>query len=292
MASLLRGYTLRATKLDGCGNPALGARSTVTTEGFVSVGVTANTDEGEPIQVPNARGKLCINDVPTPKFLNYGLEIVFCDVDPVLFTLLTGQPLVLDAQGNPTGFRINSKVDLDKSGFALELWTGVAGLACEPGQASLTGYMLFPFVKGGVLGDFSVENAAINFTITGAVTKDGSNWGVGPYDVQLDEDGVAGPLLEAADTADHFIHFPTSVEPPVAVQGGQALGVPATGAAQGTPATLSPTNSYAPENLAALIAGEPNAVVASPTTAWEAGRYILLADGSRARWTGTAWAAV
>lgn len=290
MTSYLRGRALRATALDGCGNVVLGPDSKVTSKGFVSVGATSNTEAGEAITVLNADGETCVNDQPTPKFLNYGLEIIFCDVDPAMFHLLTGQPLVLDAQGNPTGLRVNSKVDLGERGFALELWTRVAGVACAPGTSQIGGYMLWPFVKGGLLGDLTVENGAINFTITGATTRDGVNWGVGPYDVTLDEDGEESPLLEPADAYDHYIFFPTYVAPPAIVEGGQAIGVPATGATAGSPATLAPANSYAPLNLADLVDGSP-VVVASPTTAWTGTQRLILRDGSAAKWSGTAWVA-
>lgn len=219
---------------------------------------------------------------------NFGLEIIFCDVDPVMYHLLTGQPIVLDAAGNPVGGKVNSKVDLNDTGFALELWTRVSGLACAPGVAQVGGYMLWPFVKGGILGDLTIENGAINFTITGATTRDGVNWGVGPYDVTLDEDGQEVPLLEPADANDHYIFFPTYVAPPAIVEGGQALGVEATGATAGTPATLTPANSYAPATLAALVA---DPLVASPTTAWTGNQRVILGDGSAAKWDGAAWVA-
>lgn len=174
---------MRVTRLDGCGAVVPGSQSVVTSKGFITVSLTSNTEEGEPISIPNANGDICIEDTPAPKFKGYGVEIGLCGVDPRLVTLLTGQPVVLDANGNEVGFDVNSDVDLDSSGFALELWSGVPAEACEPGEGQSYGYFLFPFVKGGVFGDFTVENAAVNFTITGAQTKNGSSWGVGPYNV-------------------------------------------------------------------------------------------------------------
>jgi hypothetical protein len=63
--------------------------------------------------------------------------------------------------------------------------------------------------------------------------------------------------------------------------------VTATGAGPGTgTGTFTPAGATPPRNLAAL-----STVVASPATAWAAGQYVLLADGSKAHWNGTAWIA-
>lgn len=65
--------------------------------------------------------------------------------------------------------------------------------------------------------------------------------------------------------------------------------VAATGATGGTgTGTFTPAGAVPPANLAALQA---SGIVATPATAWAAGSFILLGDGSKAHWTGTAWAA-
>lgn len=284
--SLIRGRVLRATRLDGCGNVVLGPDSEVTTAGFISVGLTANTQQGDAISVTNAAGDVCILDQPSPTFQNYSVEIAFCGVDPELVSLMTGQRTVLDADGTlAVGFRVNSKVNLDGQGFALEMWSGVPAAQCGESGAVSYGYFLLPFVRGGVLGDFTVANDAINFTMTGAATQDGNNWGAGPYDVVRDSADQPGPLNEPMDPDDHLDMEVTTVPPPAASVGGSAVGVAATGATAGIPATLTPSNSYAPANFASITG-----LTASPTTTWTAGQYVLLRDGSKAHWTGTAWA--
>jgi len=287
--SLVRGRALRVTKLDGCGSVVLGPDSVVTTEGFISVGLTANSEEGESISVTNAAGKVCILDEPTPKFTGYTIEVQFCGVDPDLFSLMTGQPVVLNAAGDlAVGLRVNSGIDLDGSGFAMEMWSNVPVAACDASGSASYGYFLIPFVKGGTLGDVTIENGAINFTLSGASSKDGSEWGVGPYDVVRDAGGLAGPLNEAIDSQDHLHLEVTTVAPPtVSDTGAAALGVEATGATAGTPATLTPANSYAPADLADAASG----FTASPTTAWTAGQYVEFRDGTTGHWDGTAWVA-
>ena len=284
--SLVRGRRLRVTKSDGCGNLVLGPDSVVVTEGFISVGFTANQSEGETISVTNAAGNVCILDEPAPKFLNYSVTVNFCGVNPELVNLMTGNPLVMDAAGTGVvGFGVDSTVDISASGFAMELWSNVPAGVCEGGQTSY-GYLLFPFLTGGTLGDFTVENAALNFTMSGATTKDGNTWGVGPYDVTRDVGGVAGPLNVAIPSTRHLHMELVTVAPPEAQESAFALGVPATSAVAGTPGTYLPANSYAPANLA-----DATGLTASPTTDWTTGQYVTLRDGSTMNWNGTAWVA-
>lgn len=214
--SLVRGRSLRVTKTDGCGAPVLG-ESQVVSDGFVSVALTANTDEGTTISVQNAAGKTCILDEPCPTFTGYSVEVQFCEVDPALFSLMSGQSPVEDADGGTVGFRVNSGVDACGSGFALELWSQVPAGACDPDTGESYGYFLIPFLRGGVLGDFTVANDAINFTLSGATSRDGSTWGTGPYDVVDNGAGAtfdAGPLLEPIDPKDHLHMQLTTVPPP------------------------------------------------------------------------------
>lgn len=69
-------------------------------------------------------------------------------------------------------------------------------------------------------------------------------------------------------------------------------GEPATGATAGVPGTFTPGGSTPPATVAALIAGTPNVVVASPTSAWTTGQYVQTATTGlpgRAHWSGSAW---
>lgn len=280
---ILRGRRLRVTRLDGCGNPVLGPESAVVTKGFISVALTANTEEGEEISVTNADGDTCVLDTPCPKLRNYSVEITFCDVNPILFTLMSGQPVVMNGT-DTVGFRMNSDVRACDSGFAVELWTGVATDTCGTDGVSY-GYLLLPFLQGGLLADFTVENAAINFTLTGAVTKKGSGWGVGPYDVVLDDDDLPSPLLVAIDEKDHLHVQVTSVAPPESACGATALGSLTVLITAGAPATLG-ANRYAPADYAELAAGS---IDKTPTTAWTTGQYVELRDGSHAYWDSDSW---
>jgi hypothetical protein len=187
--SLVKGRRIRVTKLDSCGRPIYGDDSQVVSKGFISVALTANTTETDEINVTNAAGEVCVYEASVTSLVGYGIEIQFCEVDPELFALVTGQPVVLGADGDTViGFDVDTKIGLENSNFALELWAGApAGDSCnDPNAQGNYGYLLLPFLQGGILGDFTVENGAVTFTLTGANTKEGNGWGTGPYPVMLD----------------------------------------------------------------------------------------------------------
>lgn len=216
--SPVRGRAMRVTKLDGCGRPVYGEESVGVSDGFVSISFTANTEEGDEISVQNAAGNTCVREVPAPAFLGYGIEIEFCSVDPALLAILTGQEPEYDEAGYAVGFRVNSDVKSAESGFAVEVWTGVPGVACDDSATASAdavpgGYLLLPYLQGGVFGDFTVENDAISFTVTGAATKTGSGWGTGPYDV-IRTGGNAAPLDKPIEKGDHLVVRYTDVAPP------------------------------------------------------------------------------
>ncbi len=198
--SLVKGRRIRITALDNCGRPIYGDCSQVTSKGFISVAFTANTTESDEINVTNAAGEVCVYEAAVTSLVGYGIEVQFCEVDPELFALVTGQPVVLGADGSTVvGFDVDTKIGLENSNFALELWAGSPSTdACAAGGASegAYGYVLLPFLSGGILGDFTVENGAVTFTLTGANTKEGNAWGVGPYnDIMSNAGGTAaGPM--------------------------------------------------------------------------------------------------
>lgn len=284
--SLVRGRVMRVTALDGCGRPRPGACASIVSEGFISVAFTAVTDTGTEISVQNAAGKTCIRDTPCPTFNGYTVEIAFCEVNPLLLALVSGQGAIFDADGNGAGFTVNSDVSGCDSGFALELWSNVPGIACaEPGAQGSFGYVLVPFLQGGVLGDFTIQNDAVTFTLSGAATKTGSGWGVGPYNVVLG-DSAAEPLADPIKTGDHLLVQLTSIAPPEPSCDCAPMGSPATGANAGAPGTFTPTDGYPPYDLAMA---NSTSLAATPSTAWAPGQYIILGDNSRATWDGTDW---
>jgi len=279
---------MRVTRLDGCGAVAPAACASTVTDGFVSIELTANITEGETITVTNAAGRTCVSDPAVPTFDGYGVQVTFCQVDPDLYAMMSGQAPVYDSDGDAVGFRVSSAVDVSASGFALEVWSNVPSVACSTeGGAGTYGYTLLPFVSGGVLGDFTIENGAVTFVLSNAATKTGSGWDVGPYDVVLD-DTDPSPLLTPIGPSDHLHVQLTEVAPP---EPGDctASGTRATGATAGIPGSYTPVGSYARTNFGDLTVAPT--LTASPSTAWTTGQHIVLGDGSHAHWSSSAWVA-
>lgn len=261
--SLVKGRRIRLTRLDACGRPVYGESSTVVSKGFISVAFSANTNDGNEINVTNANGDTCIYEPAVPTLTGYGIEIAFCDVDLDLFALVTGNPVVEDADGNVIGFDIDVDTDLAGQGFALELWAGVAnGDACATsGAQGSFGYILIPFAQGGIVGDFTVENDAVTFTLTGANTKKGNAWGVGPYNdimLQGSPTPAPGPMITAIGSSVALRLIETDVNPPEAQCGTRPLldpTVEAITAVTGTTTSGSSTVAFAvtPNDIAAPV---------------------------------------
>jgi hypothetical protein len=198
----LRGKVARITKLDACGTPVLGAKSQVVTGGFISVEGQIQIEDPQEYKVKNANDQFLYNS--------------------------RGRPLIkwIDLNDNTTPDAIGYRVRENTSAyFGLELWTDLEGQSCVGGNVAY-GYMLLPFCKDAVVGNWTWQNDTITFPIQSARTDHGGNWGVGPYPVlnKLSAPTGPSPLLVAADPLDHLIMFQTTLAPPSPSCG--ALSVP------------------------------------------------------------------
>lgn len=214
------GKRIRVTRLDACGRvPTAGtADAFIVTNGFITVNLTAEVEDGQEIITRRADGSLCVNERTPNSFKNFTVEIEFCGVDPALKTFMTNANPYEDWNGDLAGFTV-PEGEINKA-FAFELWTGLSGQACVEGATDAGGYLLLAFVQAGVLGDLEVgsENA-VSFSLTGAFTKGGNAWGVGPYDVVMDPATTPGtvapaPLPTAIDPYDHLLLIDTALAPP------------------------------------------------------------------------------
>jgi hypothetical protein len=69
-----------------------------------------------------------------------------------------------------------------------------------------------------------VENGAITFTLTGANTKEGNAWGVGPYDdIMLDATPEPGPMTTPVSTSVALRTMIVDLAPPEAECGARPL---------------------------------------------------------------------
>ena len=219
----VRGSVIRVTRLDACGNPDPGASAVVVSKRVSSVTIDEVTEDGTNIRDRNFADELCVVDDSFTQILGYTAEIALCGVDPDLISLFTGQPVVTNAAGDVVGFDATTDVNLDSFGFSIEVWSRIAGAACDTSGNRQWGYTVFPFLKGGRLGGFSFENAAVQFTISGAQTRDGNGWGVGPYDVDRSAANAPAPLNSALGANTHYRSMLVTLDPPEAACGAFAL---------------------------------------------------------------------
>lgn len=280
----------RLTRLDRCGRPVYGEDSRLVTEGHITISASANIDEGEEVTVPNANGKIIARRSAKPRHNGWTVEVAFVGVDPYALNITTGNPLVVNGAGDIAGFDQDTEISGSDYGWALEAWTEVSeGDVCAPLSEETVGYILWPFLQGGVIGDFEIGNDAINFTVSNASSKKGHSWDRGPYLVDVDENGDPTALAPVRPSVTLRV-LEVGLTPPALTDGAVPLddpGAPAAqGATAGTPGTFTPANSFRPELLADM-----DGIVATPTTAWTPGQYVMLQSGGFVHWDGAAWVA-
>lgn len=223
----VRGSTIRVTRLDACGKPLPGTAAVAVSKRISSVTIDEVSEDGTNIRETNFGGDLCIVDDAFAQVVGYTADVALCGVDPDLISLFTGQPVVKNAQADTVGFDATSSVDLDSFGFSLEIWSKIAGVACSTSAGSYRpwGYTVFPYLKGGRLGGFSFENGAVQFSIQGAQTREGNQWGAGPFNVDrgVSPGFVAAPLFTALGVNTHFRNTLVTLDPPTATCGAATL---------------------------------------------------------------------
>lgn len=221
--SSVRGKVMRATKVDQCGLVVPGPKGSLVTKGFVQVSYSFEVDEGTEISVPDANGDLCISEPGTPTIKWVNVEAQFCRVDPDLVNMFTGWPVVTDAAGGGTGFRIRDQIQAN-AGVGLELWSDVSGTGgiCAGGQR-LYGYFLTPWINKGIIsGDILVQNGEATFTLSGKGVK-ASGWGTGPYLVDADAGGDPAVLASPIGPDDLMDIHVTPIAPPTPACGATTL---------------------------------------------------------------------
>lgn len=218
---------IRVTTENACGTVLTGAAAMYTSSGLTTVAMAVNQEDRQDYFALNADAQPCITDTAPPILKWIDLTITFCQVDPQMITVLTGEPLVLDDSSTPVAVGWRTSVgSVNTVNFGFEGWTRIGGSAGCAGGGVQYGYFLLPFVTQGVLGDVTFENGAASFTVT-AKTNAGSNWGTGPYTV-IKSNATATlnmplPLLTAIGPNDHRHLQVTTLPPPPAVCGAQTL---------------------------------------------------------------------
>jgi len=211
----LQGATFRVTKLDECGNPLFDECSYAVSDGQTEIEITPNTTDGQQFQQLNAAGRPLVNQQADTILNWFDYKVTMAVKDPELFWLMTGADIFLDYGGLSAGNVITSD-NYATGRLALEVWLGNADEVCPPGvPAPFFGYILLPFTNDGKLTDsITVANDLITYTFTGR-SRVGTPWGVGPYDVMLDNGGLPAPLPTPISSNAHYLDLGTQLPPPL-----------------------------------------------------------------------------
>jgi hypothetical protein len=218
---------IRVTKLNSCGQVVTGSCSQVVSDGIISIEMTKNYEDREEFFVKNGDGQFCVRETNAPQLKWIDLVITMCNVDPDIVNLVASEPLYTDdsAAAVKIGWSTTEGSTANVN-FALEGWTRLSGsgVACTGGTQY--GYVLFPWVVEGTIGDMTLENGVANFVVN-ARTHSNSLWGVGPYNVDLSD--AAGtlnnpiPMLTPILSTQHHRMFITRLAPPAAACGCAAV---------------------------------------------------------------------
>lgn len=239
--SVVRAPAARVTRLDECCTPVDTACAYAVTNSFVDITLTKVYQERQDALQLNANGDICVDKPKFPILRWYEVVVTFCNVDPELFNIVSNEPLILNDAVVPVAIGWCTLPDsASAANFALEFWTGTDDDACDDGEVDY-GYGTLACIKQGVIGDVTVANGVVNFTVSG-ITQAPNNWGVGPYNVVINQsganDGFPGPRYTEMDPRVHKCFFWTQLAPPPGACGCQDL----------TPVVVvAPTGGTAPE---------------------------------------------
>ena len=218
---------VRVTNLTSCGVPATGDCAYVVTDGIISVEMTKEYEDREEFFVKNGDGVFCVKETNPPILKWINLVLTFCNVDPELVNILTQEPIYLDDSASPVGIGYSTQEgSASLSNFAFEGWTRISGLSTPCTGGTEYGYVIFPWVIEGTIGDMTLENGVANFVVN-ARTRSGSLWGTGPFFVDYSDTPAGSTTNQAMNTpigsTQHHRMFLTRKPPPTASCGCQAL---------------------------------------------------------------------
>jgi len=198
----------------------IGDTSTVVSESFVKFNATPQIEDPDEFTVKTANGRLCLSEIGCPTLKRMNLSVDVCRADPRQFEMMGGASIVLDGDGNAVGYRVTE----DFGGcpaYAIEIWSRIPVEECGVEGTQEWVYFLFPYVTNGRLGDVTIENGPVSFTLAGE-TKSTVGWGVGPYNV-IEDGGDPSPLLTPMVAGDHYHVQKTTLAPPTETCGATAL---------------------------------------------------------------------
>lgn len=225
--SVVRAPAARVTRLGACGElPTASSNGCdfATTESIVEITLNKVYQERQDALQLNANGDICVDKPKCPILRWFEVTVSFCQVDPELFNIISAEPLVLNDAASPQAVGWDTMPESAcASNFALEFWVGTEDEGCDDDNL-VYGYGVLPRIVQGTIGNITINNGVINFTVTG-ITRGANQWGEGPYNVIINETGanagLPANLLTPIPAAAHKRFIWTELPPPVGVCGCQ-----------------------------------------------------------------------
>lgn len=206
----VKSRVVRLTRLDECGTPVIGARSSIVSQGFIKVESGWDIEDGETFEQQNAWGDYCTNEQDDPKIKGADVEVEFCEVNPDAYDLVSGARVIAATAaedfaelGSSIGYVLGE--DTVPGAWALETWTKLGGAVCGDTGATLWAYSVWPFLKGGRPGDLTLERGTATFPQSARARGASATWGSGPY----------GDAIVTLLEGEVFAQVVTDVQPPV-----------------------------------------------------------------------------
>jgi hypothetical protein len=176
--SPIQGTRARIVRLNECGAPVVGEGSLVVMDGFVEVGVSPQYEDGTTYQVKRANGTYCVNRRGNDQYTRDELTIKFCAIDPDVVAITTGQSIIVTGGGEVTGTGFWHVEGDISARWSLEVWQADAD-ECT-GLTPRVAYWAWPHLQAGRVNDFTIGDAALEFSITAQSRRANSLWGAGP----------------------------------------------------------------------------------------------------------------
>lgn len=228
--ALVRGSGIRLTDLDSRGRYNDSAIKYASSRGVASIVINELVEPGGHELARNDNDEPRLHFVRNDITIRYEADINFLRCDPSILSLMTGVPMVANANGDVVGFDAGTR--LKAKSFGLEVWSKLNGVACVADavangfgevnfdtelfggnlwlKAKPYGYTLFPFLRGGTVSGFAFANGLVSFNVKGARSQRGSKWGVGPYNLE----GPNMRLLKPVSRNTAWRSFITTCPPP------------------------------------------------------------------------------
>lgn len=168
--AMVRGRVIRVTRLspDGSSHPS---GDYVTTNAVARVEVVERTYSHSDSPDVDDQDRVVFVPHEWEETVGYTVDIDLLRADPDILNIVSGNPLITDAEDTVVGFGVDALVEPPT--FALEIWTRLAQ-PCANG--SRWGYTLFPRLTGGRLTGLSMEKALVQFRISGASCQRAPIW--------------------------------------------------------------------------------------------------------------------